>query len=205
MKKLVQLLLIVTMLFSVSTVAYSAPGLYIGANLGLAFLDDSDVSSSFIPNDVDVNIKADNGLSIGGVMGYSFENNYRIEGELVYQRNNFDEIKASYLNNSTTASMDNDISSAAVLANGYYDFKNKSRVTPFIGVGLGFASVDISDADDDDIVFVYQFSAGVGFEITEKITLDLKYRYVMTEDLDIDDMTVGYSSDILYTGLRFSF
>ena len=201
MKKSVQFLLVVAMLFSVSTVAYSASGLYVGADLGLAFLDDSDVVDHGPPVD-DMTVTADNGFSIGGFMGYAFENGYRIEGELVYQRNSFDEQKGSSAGDS---SLSNNISSAAVLANGYYDFKNDSRVTPFLGGGFGFSFVDISNADDDDIVFVYHFTAGVGFEITEKITLDLKYRYVVTEDLDIDNTSVGYSSDILYTGIRFSF
>ena len=207
MKKIVQLLLVVAMLFSVSTVAYSAPGLYIGANLGLAFFDDSDIDIDRpdIPRDADVSLSADNGLSFGGFLGYAFENGYRIEGELVYQRNNYDELKVSYLDMSKKVSLDGNISSAAVLANGYYDFKNESRVTPFIGGGFGFAVVKDSESDDNDTVFVYQLSAGVGFEITEKITLDLKYRYVVTEDLDSDYMSVEYSSDILYTGLRFSF
>ena len=208
MKKIVQLLLIVAMLFSVSTVAYSAPGLYVGANIGLAFLDDSDVDidDSFF-SEVDISLSADNGASFGGVLGYAFENGYRVEGELVYQRNNYDEAKVSYLGMSDKFSMDGDISSATALANGYYDFKNKSRVTPFIGGGLGFAVVDVDGdpVDDHDYVFVYQFTAGVGFEITESITLDLKYRYVMTEDLELEGMQLEYSSDIISTGIRFTF
>ena len=201
MRKLVQLLLVVTMFFSFSTFAYSASGLYIGGNIGLVFLDDSDVVDDGPPVD-DMIVTADNGFSIGGFMGYAFENGYRVEGELVYQRNDFDEVKGSF---NDDGPIDANISSVAVLANGYYDFKNKSRATPFLGGGLGFSFVDINTADDDDIVFVYHFTAGVGFEITEKITLDLKYRYVVTEDLDIDNTSVGYSSDILYTGIRFSF
>ena len=203
MKKSVQLLLVIAMLFSFSTFAYSASGLYIGGNIGLVFLDDSDVVDPGPPVD-DMVVTADNGFSIGGFMGYAFENGYRVEGELVYQRNNYDEVKGSIKDDGT---LDGDISSATVLANGYYDFKNKSRVTPYIGGGLGFAVIDEDGAlvDDHDYVFVYQFTAGVGFEITESITLDLKYRYVMTEDLDMDNMSIGYSSDILYTGVRFTF
>ena len=218
MKKIVQLLLIVAMLFSVSTVAYSAPGLYIGGNFGLAFLNETELDSYDYPNGSDVNVNADNGLSFGGVVGYAFENGYRIEGEVDYQKNDFDKMEVSYLGVSETFFLKGNITSLAVFVNGYYDFKNESRVTPFIGAGLGFANIAVSDynyADsalaydederDDDTVFAYQFSAGVGFEVTESITLDLRYRYVATENVEIDGATLDYSSNIISTGIRFSF
>ena len=208
MKKTVQLLLVATMFFSLSTFAYSAPGLYVGGNLGLASLNDSDVSAP----DYSASVTTDMGASLSGVVGYAFENNFRIEGELVSQANEFDQSKESGSNYSLTG----DVTSLAIMANGYYDFNNKSRFTPFIGAGIGFANVSVNDLhyvgysddaniDDDDTVFAYQLSAGVGFEITERITLDLKYRYFETEDLDIENGTVEYSSNNVYTGIRFSF
>ncbi|MCK5914320.1 MAG: hypothetical protein KAG12_10595 [Desulfuromusa sp.] len=54
-------------------------------------------------------------------------------------------------------------------------------------------------------MFAYQLSAGVGYEITERITLDLKYRYFATEDLGDSDGSFEYSSNNLYSGIRFSF
>ena len=208
MRKTVQLLLIAAMFFSLSTFAYSAPGLYVGGNLGLASLNDSDVSA---PN-YSASVTTDMGASLSGVVGYAFENNFRIEGELVSQANEFDQSKESGSNYSLTG----DVTSLAIMANGYYDFNNKSRFTPFIGAGIGFANVSVNDLhyvgysddaniDDDDTVFAYQLSAGVGFEITERITLDLKYRYFETEDLDIKNGTVEYSSNNVYTGIRLSF
>ena len=215
MKKTVQLLLVAAMFFSLSTFAYSAPGLYVGGNFGLASLNESDISSSDIPAGVNMKFITDKGLSLGGFVGYAFENNFRIEGELVSQSNDFDKIKVDYLGTKVALDLDGDISSGALLANGYYDFKNESRFTPFIGAGVGIANVVIndleivgsgeSDEDGDETVIAYQLTVGVGYEITERITLDLKYRYFATEDLDIDGGTVEYSSNNFYSGIRFSF
>ena len=208
MRKTVQLLLIAAMFFSLSSFAYSAPGLYVGGNLGLASLNDSDVSAP----GYSASITTDMGASLSGIVGYAFENNFRIEAELVSQANEFDQSSESGRKYGLTG----DIGSAAIMANAYYDFNNKSRFTPFVGAGIGYAAVEVNDLhyigyskdddiEDDDSAFAYQLSAGVGFEITERITLDLKYRYFATEDLDIDNGTVEYSSNNVYTGIRFSF
>ena len=208
MKKLIQLLLVVALFFSLTTFAYSAPGFYVGGTLGLASANDSDVSAPGYSG----SFEADLGASLSGIVGYSFENNLRIEGELVSQANELDQ-SSEYGRKYT---LSGDVSSVALMANAYYDFNNKSRFTPFIGAGIGLATVSLNDLhyvgyshdydiDDSDTVFAYQFSAGVGFEITERITLDLKYRYFATNDADIDNGTIEYSSNNFYTGIRFSF
>ncbi len=208
MKQLTQLLLAIAMVFSLSSFAYSGTGLYVGGDLGLSFADDVNTS------DPDGTISLDTGLALGGYVGYSFENNLRVEGEISYQGYSLDKMK--FKGDSSSYPMDGTVGSVAFMANGYYDFKNSSIVTPFVGAGVGFATVaiendsygrfdPIGDLDDNDTVFAYQLTAGVGIDITERITLDVKYRYFATQDVDLENTTAEYSSNNIYTGIRFSF
>ena len=209
MKKAIKVLLVIAVVISLSSFAYSAPGFYVGGNVGIALLSDSDIASSDIP--VSITVSSENGFSTGGFIGYSFMNNFRIEGELVYQGNDADKMSISGYDLNLTG----DITSVALFANGYYDFKNSSNFTPFVGAGIGMANVEISDfnivgvgggdLNDDDTVLAYHLDAGVGYEINERLTLDLKYRYFAADDPEFDGADVEYSSHNIYTGLRVSF
>jgi opacity protein-like surface antigen len=78
------------------------------------------------------------------------------------------------------------------LVNGYYDFRNSTKFTPYIGAGLGIAAVkaSVGYADTYDgytyglsqskskVNFVYQVGAGASYEATKNISLDLGYRFV---------------------------
>ncbi len=109
-----------------------------------------------------------------------------------------------------------DVSNLAFLFNGYFDIKNPSIVTPYLSGGIGVARVDLSKItvtgigdyttkSYDDTVFAYQVGAGVGIALTEKVTLDLKYRYFGTSDPKIDDTNVTNSSHNILLGLRYIF
>ena len=133
-KKMKKVLLIVagcTMLLSVSSIAYSADGLYVGGNLGLAIANDSDVTDSRAPG-ITLEFESDMGYALGGAIGYGF-GNFRIEGEIAYQKNDLDQIKALGVSVDATG----DTSSLTGLLNGYYDFDNTSPFTPYISGGIG--------------------------------------------------------------------
>lgn len=101
-----------------------------------------------------------------------------------------------------------------MMANAYYDFKNSSIVTPYIGGGIGFANVNVGDgnvggvqvwADDDDTVFAYQLAIGTGFDVTKELTIDLGYRYYATQDPSFELVDAEYSSHNVMVGLRYRF
>lgn len=210
MKKTYSIITGCIMLLSISSIAYSAEGSYVSGNLGLAILSDSNVTDSTVPG-ISIEIESDSGLALGVAVGYAFGNNTRIEGEIAYQKNDLD--KASLFG--VDVDLTGDISSLALLLNGYYDFANESAFTPFISAGLGFAKVEVNDMNVlgsgapsknyDDTVFAYQVGAGVGYAVNEKVTLDVKYRYFGTSDPDFDTATVEYSSHNVYAGIRVSF
>jgi outer membrane autotransporter protein len=108
-----------------------------------------------------------------------------------------------------------DVSSIAFLINGYFDFVNDSAFTPYISAGLGYAKVEFNDLNivgsglssisDDDSVFAYQVGLGVGYAVTEKVTIDVKYRYFATDDPEFDTTQAEIASHNFLLGVRFNF
>ena len=181
-----------------STSAYSADGWYAGGNIGLAIASDADISEG---SDT-LTIEYNPGFAIGAAVGYAVSN-WRIEGEIDWQKNDMDRVKMG----GESASLDGDTSNLAFLVNGYYDFATNSAFTPFVGIGIGFAKidVDVEGESDDDTVFAGQGSVGVAYAINETISLDLKYRYLRTADPDFSGTKGEFGSHNILFGARFSF
>ncbi len=210
MKKKISTIACCAMLLSISTIAYSAEGPYVNANLGLAIPSDSDMTDSTLPG-ITIDIEADTGLALGVAAGYDFGNNIRLEGEIAYQKNDLDKARLWGVDIDLTG----DTSSTAFLLNGYFDFANDSAFTPFISAGLGLAIVEVNDFNvpgsgvpsynDDDTVFAYQVGVGVGYAVNEKVSVDVKYRYCATSDPEFDTTEIEYSGHNLYAGVRVAF
>jgi OOP family OmpA-OmpF porin len=208
MKKLLLLLLACLIVYSFSTTAYSAEGPYVSVNIGAAMASDSDLTESGEPI---ASLESSTGFAGGIALGYGFSDNIRIEGELAYQKNDIDK----YTEPGDSSNASGDTSSLALLLNGYYDFANSSAFTPFISVGIGAAKVEVNDFNvegsgepsdsEDDTVFAYQVGLGVGYAVSEKTSIDLKYRYFGTADPDFDGVESEYESHNFYVGLRFGF
>lgn len=200
------------MILSISSIAYSAEGPYVSGNLGLALANDSDLSD---PTGTGT-IEFDKGMAFGVAAGYNFGNT-RMEGEISYQKNDYDKLSLSApgVGSFSGLNIDGDATSTAFLVNGYYDFKNQSSVTSFISAGVGIAKIDVSaisvpgigtiTSSADDTVFAYQIGAGVGFAVNEKVSIDLKYRYFATSDPDFEGTEAEYSSHNIYAGIRIGF
>lgn len=143
-------------------------------------------------------IDLDDGWIVGGGGGYAFNNGVRVEGELLYVDNDLD-----------TAS-GGDSSMVGAFANVAYEFNNTGRIRPFIGAGVGFAQVSYDDGvtDDDDIGFAYQAKAGVAYDINERMTAELAYRYIAVTDVEFDTvpgspLSGDYDNQAVTIGLRY--
>jgi len=208
MKKNLLIISVCVLAIFFSSSAYSAEGLYVSGNIGFAMLSDSDITDSTEP--VTLTMEYDTGWALGGALGYDF-NRFRVEGEISYQTNDIDKVGAM----GVSLAASGDVSSLAFLINGYFDFVNDSAFTPYITAGLGYAQIDLndfnvagsgeSDYSDDDSVFAYQVGLGVGYAVTEKVTIDVKYRYFATEDLEFDTTEVDVASHNFLFGVRFNF
>jgi opacity protein-like surface antigen len=88
------------------------------------------------------------------------------------------------------------------LLNAYVDLGTWHGITPFVGAGVGAANIKISDftdvgttvdsiafgADHDQWNFAWALYAGLGFEVTDALTLELSYRYLDMGDAESGDL-----------------
>lgn len=200
-------ILIVTgcaMLLCLSTIAYSADGPYVSGHVGYVIATDSEVTDpGFAPLKMDV--ESDGGYALAGALGFA-QNELRGEVEIAYQKNDLD--KAT-LSGAPLPSLSGDITNFSVLVNGYYDIDTGSEFTPFVSVGLGFAKVEIDEAtgptNEDDTVFAYQFGGGLGYAVDGQVTIDIKYRYFATTEVEFDTSTAEYATHNFTAGVRYSF
>jgi len=209
MSKYLLITFVCILVFFFSAPVYSAEGLYVSGNIGFAMASDSDITDSTVPG-VTVNTEFDTGLAFGAALGYDF-NRFRAEGEISYQKNDIDKIGSPGVILDATG----DAKALSFLINGYYDVINSSAFTPYISAGIGFAQVEFNDLDisslgfsgsnDEDTVFAYQIGIGVGYAVTEKVTIDVKYRYFGTEDSEYDTTEAEFASNNFLFGVRVYF
>jgi opacity protein-like surface antigen len=145
--------------------------------------------------------------SIGGAVGYMMEK-FRVEGELSYQTSDIDSMSGP----GGSVSFNGDISALTFLVNGYIDFATGGSWTPYLTAGIGYSKVeaDIESVSDDDNLLAYQLGFGIGYAMSETVTLDLRYRYLGFDDYEYSEVGVGSlsveaSSHNLTAGLRFAF
>jgi OmpA-OmpF porin, OOP family len=190
-----------------TTPVQAADGLYLGLGAGVNFAEDSDVTGTGVNATADY----DTGYSIIGAIGHSYRNKMRGEFELGYQ-----DLDVGSVSGSSAGSGDVDVFSFMI--NGFYDFKNKSKWTPYVGVGIGGANVSAdgvsnvsgSVLDDSDLVFAYQAMGGLTYQVNSNLGLFADYRYFGTSDADLTlanntDVDADFASHRIMFGMRWHF
>ena len=202
MKKTFSAIIGLFMLLMLPGVSLSAaPGPYVSGQLGMTFLNGSNYSETVKYGTLEY--KPGYAVNLAG--GYNF-GMFRVEGEIGYQKNDMDTasecIRGACVSGNISSS---DITALSFLINGYFDFVNSSRFTPYISGGFGMANLDykIENWSDYDSVFAYQVGAGVAFAINKHFTIDLKYRFFATEELETTIET--FESHNIYLGVRYNF
>jgi opacity protein-like surface antigen len=225
MKKFIFVSLL-TLLLAFSANAYSAEdGWYVGGYFGPVLLDDpSDVMTiseadieDIIGEDVpegttaSVGLEYDIGFTLNVAPGYDF-GAFRLECELAYQISEFDKENVTVTipgegTESVGVEFGGDVTSLSVLFNGYYDFLEGSAFRPYITAGVGQARLDVQVEGDsgDDSALAYQFGAGVSYDMSENVTLDFRYRYFATADVDFYGLEIENTGHSVLFGVRYSF
>ena len=83
------------------------------------------------------------------------------------------------------------VTTHTLMFNGYYDLGNFSGFVPYVGAGVGFAFNKVDEVyftgnpfltnrifGDERWSLAWSLMAGVGYQITDRITLDVGYRYL---------------------------
>lgn len=210
-----------------------AADMYFSAKAGLSMLDDSDFKPAKVAS-IDYELEDgtestlegdsataefDWGPAIAFAIGGAVSDRIRIETEVGYQENDFDEMTVSGISTGPDEYVTEqfksrgDMSSLSLMLNGYYDFVNNTPLTPFVTMGMGLARLEAGNLQvednyqegDSNSVFAYQFGTGLAWEIDEQIAIDFTYRYFATKDARFDFGDVEYASDNFYVGLRTKF
>ena len=197
--------------------AYGGP--YVGIKGGVNF-DGSDATLAADGAGTGVgfvDISRNTGFDVGVVAGYAFGSRFgmfspRLEAELGYLSNDIDTL--SFFNNTgtgngTSNSDSSEINATYGLVNLLLDIPLGYGLTPFIGGGVGYANVrfdnisnDVATGsgsagagtvffDDEDTAFAYSLTAGVSYDISRNVTLEVAYRYLSFTNVQIRDNTAA--------------
>ncbi|MBB4657668.1 OmpA family protein [Parvularcula dongshanensis] len=210
----------------------------IGAGVALGN-DDNDFESvgDVRPVPFETDYDLDDSLTVYGALGKYFAGGVRGEIELASRNQDIDELRGDGLgfggfpNRGDTLG---DITVTTLMANVYKDFNVDAagRVTPYIGAGIGavrvrpeFNNIGGNTADDNvangnrvlvsdqEYVLGYQGMAGLSFDFTDNMVIDLRYRYLGTNEFEygayINDepgmVESEYRVSEITAGLRWNF
>ncbi|MES1992178.1 MAG: outer membrane beta-barrel protein [Pseudomonadota bacterium] len=204
----------------ISPTLQAAEGSYVAARGSIVMTDDADwiFNDGFgpVPANGDVVSKFKDGYGAGVALGMKLPSQFRVEGELLWQKNDIDSGRLGSLQLSALGGLNGDVSLWGGMLNGYYDFL-EGPLVPFVGIGVGYAQVDanvklgnISVINDNDSVLTYQAILGVSYEFMPNLSAVLAYRYMSMEDPKFKDkaggkVDMGYDSQAVDLGLRYSF
>ena len=139
---------------------------YVGANVPLMFIDDTDTGQATtfgegqraVTLDSTVKTEHDTGFKIGGVFGRHFDSGLRIEGELFFARARVSKLTHTGISLSVPTQpidlevpvpVSGSVDQLGAMANVWYDIDIGDAWTPYVGGGLGFIRVDQSDLSFD--------------------------------------------------------
>jgi opacity protein-like surface antigen len=170
--------------------------------------------------DVDIRDKEFEPAFFAGVgIGYKINDMFRVDvtGEYRFKSefHGLDRIN----NGATINDFDTDKSEVTLLANAYWDIVNWNGIVPFIGAGVGASYNKIHDLDDRNLAdpfggggsagsngewhFAWALHAGVGFEITKNLTLEVAYRYLHLGDAESGDIVGDDGTNLIDNPLEF--
>jgi OOP family OmpA-OmpF porin len=180
------------------------PGWYLGGEGAWSHLTNQNATASAPGTSTPLKIHPGEGYAAGGNAGYEFRGGLRLEGELVYRRQDEKSRSAAGVTLPTHGSIDN----LAIMGNAYYDFYNTTEFTPYVGAGVGAAYFHLSDFNtvglpglsNSDWQFAYQGIAGVRYTFTPNWSASLDYRYFATTDAKFRGTVAGTT-----TGLKTAY
>lgn len=193
------------------------PRWYAGLSGGPTFLDDSDIGGAST-GELDYDTTGGFGVvSLGYMPPSAFQpfSNMRLEAELGYHHSGIDGVT---IGGTPVANPRGAVQMISYMGNVYYDFRNDSQWTPYLGAGAGGARVSLSknsglgNTGGNDNVFAYQFMGGIGYSPRSLPQTEwvLGYRYFAIQDPEFRTATTpveieDYNTHNVEIGGRFRF
>ena len=165
---------------------YAPTGLYVAGQVGY--------------NDPNGDFLNENAVYAGAV-GYHVTPDIRAEVEYSYRRNDVD--GGALISGRNRVQL--------LTANAWYDFKNVTAFTPYLGGGVGVARAKAIGnvpligftTSSQDNAFAYQLGAGVSYALCKNMDLTADYRYINTNSFD--DIGDDYKASEFRGGVRYNF
>ena len=126
----------------------------------------------------------ENGFEYQLGAGYDFGKRFRVEGH-------FNRSGSDFKNKNTSAGYV-DLVVRTWGGNALIDFPNDSKTTPFIGAGIGSSLLEVEGADDT--VTNTDLIAGIGYDMSNTMSLDIKYTYRMFTDVTLGSVKIDDAS-----------
>ena len=218
---LMKRLLLVTAI-SFSSLTYADSGFYTSLKAGISDTKFEDYKLTLAQGDESIIFKhkdADESIypNISAAIGFDFSKvskvNARAELEYTYKD------KATFAPNISSGIFNgneeqappnipsyvvNELRTQSLMLNGYYDFKNKSKFTPYLSAGVGVSRIENKVSINPEALgtsenittdtnnnFTWTAGAGVAYKVTENVALDLAYRYVDAGETDVSQSIGG--------------
>jgi opacity protein-like surface antigen len=191
--------------------------IYVALNVGASVVDDS--REHYGP--ITTQYSYDAGHAISAALGVSLGDGYRVEVEVANQMNELTYGWAPGLSSDFNG-VDNMVST--LMANAYKDFSISDKFSGYLsgGIGAAYNAFDIRSYTQslnggawtqrnltrhDDTVLAWQLGAGLGYDLTKEINLNVGWRYLSTAD-EFDfkpNSEVDFASNNVTAGIRYSF
>ena len=181
-------------------------GPYVKLELGPSIVEDTDIKE-FLGFPAGQTIEFDPGFRFVMGGGYSFNDFVAVGGETGMSYNMIDDISGNVLEG------DSGIGNVPMMATVTLKLPNRTGIVPFIsaGAGLSFTFFDaddlvndpngpnefILDGSESDTVFAWQLSAGVKYQLNDRMSFGLAYKFMYTDeaDWDAEDVFTGLDSE----------
>ncbi|AMV72481.1 outer membrane beta-barrel protein [Desulfuromonas carbonis] len=205
MKQLRQFLMALALVGLLCTTAAAEvhDGLYAGLYGGLPVLEDATAQDAL----GSYNLETDPGSLYALTLGYELPpgspvGDGRLELDVARRSNDYSQATFS----DTAVSAEGTVSADSLLLNSFAAFRNRSPVTPYLGVGAGVAQLTVDNLvvdgvpliDDDTLVFAWQAGCGLDIDLTRWLRLDVGYRYFATQNTKFNN-TSGNKVKLEYT------
>jgi opacity protein-like surface antigen len=127
-------------------------GIYFRGDVGASWLDWSTATSPWA-------------FTGGAGVGYQFDPNFRTDLTWDWSGN-------------YTVAPGADVKTSVVMGNIYYDWKNDSAITPYVGAGVGYGwQWDNNGAVGNNQGMAVGLAAGVAYDMTNNLALDVGYKF----------------------------
>ena len=184
---------------------------YAGLHGGANFLQDSDIDSN---GGTDAEASLDPGLAVGGLLGYRFgiddDLSVDVEGEFTYRLNDIDTVSAAGFPDNHGG----EAQSFAWMANAWLNWEiGDSGFAPYLGGGFGGIHIDIKDAEiagirldnESDFTIAGQLGGGLGYQVGEHFVVSLDYRFLISDETNLQELDVEYQAHSVMLGFKYLF